>query len=770
MKDVVKLYKSFYRAVSGNADRAASVNPFLCMHFRCPQESYDVNIEPAKDDLLFSEPSKVMTLAEKLFGDYYGELVPDNDTRTQSTAKRQLGPPGDKTFEFLLARKVSVPVNKSDAAQPTDPPPLEANVVKLTRIADAQPSTNMLNEINGHDLGPEPSRVHSQGRNRPGHPHAEEVSNGERSKPHFNMYSVDDDDLLATEPWTSAQPLQLEKADELEVGSAHITNPWSLAKLHAPTRRSITQSTFQVDSHPAIQLMTPGIGRNDPPRDVQRLSPRQILMHTESNILSPAASSPCSAAYQNPGPPLRRRAYNDQQGSDNDDMESSLEAISNTSDSRHTSTLNTWLRPEKPAVQTPPFQRASIPHSSDRRPEAADKTNFHQRVGSLEGLSSTQLTEPHDTRAAPLLANKNVRKAFKSPFRGPSGTFASSHQARLFPNNASPPSERRPVLTDGYGRSSLMPPPPSPCQPPFKMSQTPNDELAEILEFEERKKAAVSRQRRSQSSRTHGELNPAQLARLKCDSSDTASVQIPSSQMHRSVPSLDLREEQSYPGRSFDGRFAEFSDAESPSMMHRNSPHRNRYLAAKERLALSSLGNDHLLNPYLPKTPTFDAGDLSGDTGHFPEGVDIRLSEDDPRSYLAQSSKNSKKGTSSTGLAKTGLKIYRTKTTKLPLETIRADTANYGLKAVPPDPFPGVPALAMMSERQGRFDEYVRAGKNSFVRWSANSRDVAVWEMTLNGLIAKAFEARLVGGEVVTPQLRLMLTTAIRAHVDAHDL
>ena len=770
MKDIVKLYKLFYRAASGNADRASPVNPFLCMHFRCPQESYDVNIEPAKDDLLFSEPSKVMALAEKLFGDYYGELVPDNDTRIQPTAKRQLVPLADKTFELLLARKVSVPVEKPDAARPTDPTPLEADVVNRTSIADAQPSTKILNEINGLGLESEPSRVHPQDGSRPGHPQTEEKSNGERSKPYSNMYGVEDDDLLATEPWTSTQLLQLEKADELEVGNAHVTNPWSLAKLHAPTRRSVTQSTAQVDAHPAIQLMTPGFGRNDRPRDVQRLSPQQNLKCTESNLLSPAASLPSPTAYQNPGPPLRRRAYNDRQSSDDDDIESTQEASSNTSDSRHASTLDTWVRPERPIVRTPLFQHASIPYTSDRRSGAADKTGFHQRVSSLEGLSSTQLTEPHETRAAPLLVNNNVWKPFKSPFKGPTGTSAPSHEARIFPHNASPPSERRPVAPDGYDRSSLMPPPPSPSQRSFKMSQTPDAELAEILEFEERKKAAVSRQRRSQSSRTHGELKPAQLGRLQCDSNDTASMQIPSSQMRRNLPSLDLREEQSNPARSFDRRFAESSDAENPSMMHRSSPHRNRYFAAKERLALSSLGNDHVLNSRQPESPIFDARDLSDDAGHFLEEADIRLSEDDPRSYLAQHSRSGKTTISSTGLTKTGLQIHRTKTTRLPLETILADAANHGLKAIPPDPFPGVPALTMMMQRQGHSDEYVRAGINSFVRWSANSRDVAFWETTLNRLIAKTFEAKLAGGEVVTPQLKVTLTTAIKAHVDAHDL
>jgi hypothetical protein len=119
-------------------------------------------------------------------------------------------------------------------------------------------------------------------------------------------------------------------------------------------------------------------------------------------------------------------------------------------------------------------------------------------------------------------------------------------------------------------------------------------------------------------------------------------------------------------------------------------------------------------------------------------------------------------------LTKAGLKIRRAKTARLPLETIPADKAVYALNATTRDRFPTIPTLAKMTKRHGQFDEYVRSGKNNFVIWSANGRDVAVWEKTVKGLISKTFCARFAGGETVTPELTVMLRTAFIAHADAY--
>ena len=779
-KDIVKLYKSFYRAASGNADRTSSTaNPFLYMHIRCPQESYDINIEPAKDDLLFSEPTKIIALVEKLFRDYYGEPATANMIRSQSLSNSQAATRLDDNFDLLLARKTSKVVEKRGASRSTDPTPLTADVSKFTGVADAEPLAHARGGVKEPPMDPDALSSRPRNRSSPRPLYADERSDRDRSKPHVNMYGIDDDDLLTTGSSVPIQPAASEEMDEDDVRSARVTNPWSLARLHAPVRRSVTKPSIQPDPGAGIQLMTPGFEESDPTRKVQQRPARRDFIYQQSNLPSPTASSPTPAAYQNPGPPLRRKACHDQQSSGDDDIEYTQDVIGETSESRHANTLETWVRPRQPTAHPPSFQRASIPHEGDDRFDAPARARFERRDGSLDKPCSTQLTGPNAPLSESSGISNSLRKPFKSLFKGasddgfrstanltrPDATSTSvplavsPYKARVPLGNGSPLSHRRLWSSHYDNTSTLMPPPPSPSHLSFKLSQSPNPELADILEFEQRKKAAVLHQRRSRSSLALDELNPARLAHVQRKSNDLPLLRTVSSQMRRNLPSLDLREDQTNPARELGPRHPNPSDQHVENVTYRNSPHRNRYLAAKERLDPAHLESSHKRDEHHRDSAECNAG-------NFLDEFSVRLSKDDPREYLLQHSENAKNFDSLTGLTKTGLKIRRTKTTKLPLETIPADAANHGLKVIAPDPFPSALALAIMSRRQGQFDEYVRSGENSFVRWSANSKDVKDWETTLKELISKSFNARLVG-EIVAPDFTVMLTTAIKAHADA---
>lgn len=80
------------------------------MHIHCPKGVYDINIEPAKDDILFEDPQLVLSLVESLFRDSYGELPSAEDRHQGSTKKDK--PISTNGFELLLARK------GTDAAPP----------------------------------------------------------------------------------------------------------------------------------------------------------------------------------------------------------------------------------------------------------------------------------------------------------------------------------------------------------------------------------------------------------------------------------------------------------------------------------------------------------------------------------------------------------------------------------------------------------------------------------------------------------------------------
>jgi hypothetical protein len=773
VKDIIKLYKTFYRAASGNHDRTPSiVNPFLCMQIQCPPKSYDVNIEPAKDDVLFSEPSKIMMLAEKLFRNYYGQPNSGIHDRSRPPAKDPTGMTLEDSFDLLLARKTSGTAETAIASSHLPSPPLQMDVPQLIGLANTGTAKDAVDDGNATALNSEPPSLFLLD-TIPYKPiYVEKSSKRERSASHFNMYGTDDEDLLEVNSTPPTQEPKPQDPEENEVWSARVTNPWSLAKLHAPTRRRVTQSPVQPDPDTTIQLMTPGLERNDSARGTQPLGLEQESEHARPNIPRSAALPLTPAFYQNPGHPSRRRVCNNRQDSaDEDDIESTPNMITNT--------LDRWVQPRQSSVHVSSSQESSISRNGDRVFGAPARSILERQGSSLDDPASTQLTEPNDYEAEPLRVSNNAEKPFKSPFKSPSVTSfrsaldllrpdsalisplsAAPHEARIPLPNASPLSHRRLPAANYDIQGSLVPPPPPPGRL-FKSSQSPNSELAEILEFEQRKKAAILHQRRSQPSHAHGELRLAKLAHLQRKSNDTTSMQAISSQTRGDLLSLHLGGDGTNPACGFERRFAKSSDKKARGVPHRNSPYLNRYLAAKERL-----DHAHPESGHPRETSHLDSG--NGGTGNVIHEADVRLPEDDPRAYLVRQYGSSKDSNCSTGLTKAGLKIRRAKTARLPLETIPADKAVHTLNATVRDRFPAVPTLAKMTECHSQFDEYVRSGKDSFVIWSANGRDVAVWEKTIKGLISKSFRARLAGGETVTPEVTVMLRTAIIAHTDAY--
>ncbi|KAF2218057.1 hypothetical protein CERZMDRAFT_108611 [Cercospora zeae-maydis SCOH1-5] len=68
-KQIVKIFREAFREVA--PDTTNVKDPFLCLELSCPRGSYDANLEPAKDDLLFEDPSLVVETARKLFSAAY---------------------------------------------------------------------------------------------------------------------------------------------------------------------------------------------------------------------------------------------------------------------------------------------------------------------------------------------------------------------------------------------------------------------------------------------------------------------------------------------------------------------------------------------------------------------------------------------------------------------------------------------------------------------------------------------------------------------------
>lgn len=107
-RDIAKLYKSYLRAAVSRSEQSSSISdPFFCLHIQCPYGTYDVNIEPAKDDLLFGDPQLVLSLVESMLQDSYGDIT-GSDGQNLTPDKVKSKESNNNGFELLLSRKSPV--------------------------------------------------------------------------------------------------------------------------------------------------------------------------------------------------------------------------------------------------------------------------------------------------------------------------------------------------------------------------------------------------------------------------------------------------------------------------------------------------------------------------------------------------------------------------------------------------------------------------------------------------------------------------------------
>ncbi|KAJ5641374.1 DNA mismatch repair proteinC-terminal [Penicillium lividum] len=150
-QDIAKLFKSYIRAASKNEVTRSITDPFLIIQLSCPRGSYDVNIEPGKDDVLFEDRDIMLSLVESLFDELYGPL-PDSQSRRAAKDKCSRVQRSDE-FDIMLARRPANELStestqKGTCVQPTVPIPL----IHGTPHPETQPQTTTpFASQKGHD-------------------------------------------------------------------------------------------------------------------------------------------------------------------------------------------------------------------------------------------------------------------------------------------------------------------------------------------------------------------------------------------------------------------------------------------------------------------------------------------------------------------------------------------------------------------------------------------------------------------------------------------
>ena len=102
IKQLIARYKLYIRSSLSDKAGTPIKNPFLTLNIACPTASYDPNIEPIKDDVLFQDPRELLDAAERCFVSVYGEL---SKNELENGALKPNKPQNSNAFELLLAKR-----------------------------------------------------------------------------------------------------------------------------------------------------------------------------------------------------------------------------------------------------------------------------------------------------------------------------------------------------------------------------------------------------------------------------------------------------------------------------------------------------------------------------------------------------------------------------------------------------------------------------------------------------------------------------------------
>ena len=276
LKHIISLYKSYI--VGGNLVGKVEKlkDPFICMNIICPPGTYDPNVEPAKDDVLFTNADFVTKLTEDFFRNVYGDLrtQPSESVPPQNLRARS----GD--FDVLLARKlepvpVEIPNQLPHGLKLVGLPRAEQQIGSSTS-ASQQAQLGLAvssGEIDKDNMvltkgnirrtsGSLISRDHLL--RKPFNPEIEDTGKPKSPKRRQgwlpDMYAVDEGN--AAEPFGLQNPVvpSLECKDNEEGESlrdVRVSNPWTFAKINTSVHRPNKGGKDDTRIERQDQLLTP---------------------------------------------------------------------------------------------------------------------------------------------------------------------------------------------------------------------------------------------------------------------------------------------------------------------------------------------------------------------------------------------------------------------------------------------------------------------------------------------------------------------------------
>ena len=192
IKRIITTYKERIRKSAPSL--AGIKDPFFCMNIICPPDSYDPNIEPAKDDVMFDNSEVVVAVVDKLLKAYYSEAIQDSpdiqDAEMPTSAQQQFEPQSE---ELPSGIESSITMHEDELANRNE-----------------QPTTD-------------PAQALPRWRS--------------------SMYGIDEEDL----EFLQGNPAPVvEEEDEKGLRAVEVSNPWTIARMNATIKPKQAASNEQL--------------------------------------------------------------------------------------------------------------------------------------------------------------------------------------------------------------------------------------------------------------------------------------------------------------------------------------------------------------------------------------------------------------------------------------------------------------------------------------------------------------------------------------------
>lgn len=694
----------------------------------CPAGSYDVNVEPAKDDVLFEDPNRFLLALESFFISFYGELPAVGGNKNRAP-KQLIGTRNWRTdFELLLAKRPKSTEN------PSSP---EINIPEIQIGADEDNrdlhrTQSLVDLDENHEqagLLPDPkdlaidtisnSHVESYNQNCPNtgshepSPGDDSISDDDhpRKRRHtwrFNMYGCDEED--SDDPrGTQESPIDDDADTEEALRDINVSNPWIIAKMNAPVHpKPTTQTGDNNDVDGNNQLMTPT---------------RDAVQYASSTVVTKLHTAQRLSENTAPYLPTPQRT-----------LPSSTRYVENSSPP------NSWHFPSKAWAKAPPESDGG---------RKLDQARDRHIIGALDRW----------VQKSAISGQRDLTVNDEEPFHGSSedGNGTDNATRQQSPNHTNDFISARALQQQGTPLSQIPEAPPrrtprySPRKPPQqgsinKLFVSPvNDPHRVWFEIESsNRRTKPSTQARSKSVRDAiTATTPISFPSEDEDPMDDPSPLSPTAPA-TNPNGLTLEKLMDYEHRKHAATQAYkasllkqsiLTSSSHPTDHHpsANSPHRARYEAAKAALA--------------PPNPN--------DTDNVPQSV---FADSDPRAYLLRVLR--REDAAQRQGASAGQRPRRAKTSMLPLETIAADEKVQDLVlTIATDSR----TIRKLEKSASTTDAYVCSGAMTS-GLQAMIDDIRTWEQNLSALILHTFTTE--GGEEA--KMSFDLWPPLQAHMATH--